>query len=104
MLKTKRVKAGSWETLEWFWNTGGVAYFRAPRGATIKVRYGVGFVGKDRQKQTLNGSDIKKLKVDKYYYSLTRARMQIKVQQTTDVQYFVKPAGDTSELTPELPF
>lgn len=43
MLKTKRIKSGSWQTVEWFWNAGGKAFFKAPGGASIKVRYGVGF-------------------------------------------------------------
>lgn len=104
MLKTKRIKKGSWETVEWFWNAGGRAFFKAPAGASIKVRYGVGWFGKDRQKQTLNGSDLRELEVGNLF-SLSRARMQIKVSQTTDVTYDIY-LGDleTIPVTPEIPF
>ncbi len=50
-VKTVSVRKGDWRTLETFFNAKGVAFFRAPVGATIKVRYGVGWLGKDRQVQ-----------------------------------------------------
>lgn len=60
MIRTKRITSGGWRTVETFWNAAGTAFFKAPAGAQIKVRYGVGWFGFDRQKQTLNGNDYKK--------------------------------------------
>jgi hypothetical protein len=101
MIRTKRIEAGDWQTVETFWNANGTAFFKLPAGASIKVRYGAGFLGVDRQKQTLNGSDYKKLSVG--LASLSRARMQIKVSQTTDVTYDVY-GGGVAVTTPEIPF
>lgn len=101
MLRTKRIEAGDWRTVESFWNANGSAFFKLPAGASIKVRYGVGFLGVDRQKQTLDGSSYKKLSVG--IASLSRARMQIKVSQTTDVTYDVY-GGGVAVTTPEFPF
>ncbi|MER3425202.1 MAG: hypothetical protein C4293_20235 [Nitrospiraceae bacterium] len=53
MIRTKRIATGGWRTVESFWSARGTAFFRAPAGARIKVRYGVGWFGFDRQKQTL---------------------------------------------------
>lgn len=91
MLRTKFAKKGKWRTLEKFWNAKGSAFFKAPNGAKIKVRYSVGWFGKDRQKQTLNGSDYKRLSIGRW--SVTYARIQIKVSTNTDVTYDVYPGG-----------
>ena len=101
MRRTKHVKANDWRTVEWFFNANGVAFFLMPSGAQIKVRYGFGWVGYDRQKQTLNGANIAKLQVGAW--SVTRARMQVKVTVDTDLVYQVFPGGN-SLTTPELPF
>jgi hypothetical protein len=101
VIKTKHVKSSSWRTVESFWNAKGTAFFRAPSGASIKVRYGVGFLGFDRQKQTLNGSDYKKLSVGTG--SVTYARMQVKVSKSTDVTYDVY-GGGVAVTSPEIPF
>lgn len=61
--------------------------FRAPEGAKIKVRYGIGFLGFNRQEQTFNGSTFKNLSVGTG--SIGGARMQIKVSRDTDVTYDV---------------
>ena len=92
MVRTKNIRSGDWRTVEWFVNAAGTAFFQAPAGAQIKVRYGVGVLGKDRQKQTLNGAEWKRLHVSKSW-SLSRARMQIRVAATTDVAYHIY-AGD----------
>ena len=89
-LQTKYVKKGKWRTLEKFWNAKGTAFFKAPKGAKIKVRYGKWF-GKNRQKRTLNGVDYKKLSVGGW--SLSYARMQIKVAKHTEVTYVICPGG-----------
>ena len=101
MAHTKRIEAGDWRTVESFWNANGTAFFKLPIGASIKVRHGVGFLGFDRQKQTLNGSDYKKLSVGTG--SISRARMQIKVSQTTDVTYDIY-GGGVAVTTPKIPF
>ncbi len=100
MLRTKRVNKGDWRTLEWFFNAGGTLFVSHPVGAEIKVRYGVGWLGYDRQKQRLDGTN-KKLQVGAW--SVTRARMQIKVQTTTDVTYDVYPGNSTINF-PEQDF
>jgi hypothetical protein len=103
MIRTKRITSGSWQTIEWFFNATGFAFFKAPAGSTIKVRYGLGAFGKDRQKQTLNGREYKRLVVTAAF-SLARARMQVKVPQTTDVTYDVYPGDPNIKLTPEKEF
>lgn len=101
MIRTKHIQSGDWRTVEWFWNAQGTAFFRAPAGARIKVRYGVGFLGFDRQVQTLDGNSVKKLKVGTG--SIARARMQVKVSQSTDLTYDVYPGG-VAVTTPDLQF
>ncbi len=101
MINTKHIGKGDWRTVESFWNANGVAFFKAPSGAQIKVRYGYGWLGFDRQKQTLNGFDYKKLDVG--LGSLGYARMQIKVSQSTDVTYDVY-GGGVARPSPEIPF
>ena len=75
-------------------------FFARPR-AEIKVRYGVGWFGKDRQKQKLNGSGYKTLSVGGW--SVTYARMQMKVSESTNVTYDVYP-GSVPIVSPEIPF
>ena len=87
MIRTKRVEGGKWRTVESFWRATGIASFRAPAGAKIKVRYGVGFLGIDSQEQTLDGLEEKRLTVGGG--SITIARMQVKVSQTTEITYDV---------------
>ena len=91
LIREKYVKKGKWRTLEKFWNAKGTAFFRAPAGATIKVRYGVGWFGKDRQKQTLDGFNYKKLSVGSW--SVSYARMQIKVARSGNFTYSACPGG-----------
>lgn len=101
MVRRKHISSGNWRTVESFWNAKGTAFFQAPVGAQIKVRYGVGWFGFDSQKQTLDGVAYKKLVVD--LGSLSLARMQIKVSQTTDVTYDVYGDGLARPL-PEIQF
>lgn len=90
----KYVQAGDWRTLVSLWNTTATGVFRAPAGAEIKVRYGVGWLGKDRQKQKLDGFTPKILSVGRW--SATYSRMQIKVQESmyVDFDYFPGVAGE----------
>ena len=101
MIRTKRINAGDWRTVESFWNARGSAFFKAPAGAQIKVRYGVGWLGVDRQKHTINGTSYKKLDVGAA--SLGYAQMQMRVTQSTDVTYDVYGEG-VARLSPEIPF
>ncbi len=89
---TVHVKAGAFRTLQTFFNASATGVFRDPKGATIKVRIGVGFLGFDRQKQTLNGDDTKTLKISGGT-SLLRARMQIRVLKDSDVTYTLHLPG-----------
>lgn len=75
------LQSGDWRTLATLWNASALARFVGPSGATVKIRYGVGWFGWDSQKQTLNGSTIKQLSVSKTA-SVSRARIQIKVPAT----------------------
>jgi hypothetical protein len=101
MIRTKHVTPGAWRTLETFWNANGLAFFRLPRGTQIKVRYGGGWLGFDRQKQTLDGDQFKRLEVG--IWSLGYARMQVRVGQTTDITYDVYGDG-VARPSPEIPF
>ena len=87
--RTKYVKKGKWRTLEWFWKASGTAYFLHPAGARIKVRYGVGIIGWDSQKQKLDGNERKTLSVGAG--SVAYARMQMKVNKSIEVAYDIHP-------------
>lgn len=101
MITKKHISSGGWRTVESFWNVKGTAFFQAPAGAQIKVRYGIGWLGFDRQKQALDGVEYKKLVVG--LGSLGFARMQIRVSQTADVTYDVYGDGLARPL-PEISF
>lgn len=90
-IREKFVKKGKWRTMEWFVNAKGVTFFKGPKDSSIKVRYGAGWLGKDRQKQKLDGATYKKLKVGKW--SVIRARMQIKVKEDALVIYYYDGSG-----------
>jgi hypothetical protein len=101
MIRTKRITSGGWRTIETFWNAKGTAFFKAPAGAQIKIRYGIGWLGFDRQKQTLDSTNYKKLSVGNV--SVAYACMQISVPSTTDVVYDVY-GGGIAVSTPEIDF
>ena len=96
ILRQKHVKAGDWRTLESYWNATGHGYFREPAGAEIKVLYGASWLSKDRQKQRLDGINIKKLEIGAW--SVSYARIQIKVPQDTDVNYLACSGGLAKSL------
>jgi hypothetical protein len=101
-IRQKSVRAGDWRTLETFWNVTTTGFFQAPAGAQIKIRYGGGWpFGSDSQRQTLDGSSIKRLVVGKA--SLVVARMQIRTSSDTTVVYAVEP-GNVANLPPEIHF
>jgi hypothetical protein len=84
--RIRYVRAGDWRTLETFWNVSATGYFRLPAGAQIKVRYGVGWLGYDSQKKTLDGT-LKTLRVGSA--SLLLARMQMKFSRSAYVYYTI---------------
>ena len=101
MIWAKQIASGGWRTVESFWNARATAFLTVPSGAQIMDRYGVSWFSFDRQKQTLNGTDLKKLEVG--LGSLGYARMQVHVSQTTDVTYDVYGGGLARSLL-EIPF
>ena len=80
------VKAGGWRTVFVMWGSAVTVrgVFTRPAGARIKVRYGFGWFGRDRQKQTLDGTNAKTLKVSGVTTYL-RVRFQVKVQADTTI-------------------
>ena len=46
MIKIKRLPGGNTLTVESFWNSTGAAFFRAPAGAKINVKYAVGWASR----------------------------------------------------------
>ncbi len=83
VVKTKRVKANGWRTLEWGVNASFHIRFFLPRGATVKVRKGLGWFGWDSQKTTLNGQNPVILHVS----GIVPSRVQIYVRTDADVTY-----------------
>ena len=100
-IRTKSVSAGDWRTLETFWNVTTTAFFQAPPGAEIKIRYSGWWFGVDRQRQTLDGENIKRLVVSPW--SVFTARIQIRVKQNTNVLYDVEP-GNVAVMPPGTQF
>jgi hypothetical protein len=101
MIRVKHLSAGTTHTVESFWNATGTAFFRAPAGAKINVKYGKGRLSVNRQVQTLDGETIKKLSVGRS--SIFLARMRVKVPQETEITYDVYP-GNVAITTPEFRF
>jgi hypothetical protein len=90
--ETVFVRKGSWRTLRTFFRASATGVFLRPAGATIKVRFGVSFLGFDRQKQSLDGETTKTLVVS-LGSSLLRARMQIRVSKDDEVTYTLHLPG-----------
>ena len=98
-LRKKHVTKGDWRTLETFWNVTTTAFFKSPPGAIIKIRYGGGWIfAADRQKQTLDGHDYKKLSVSRW--SVLVSRIQILTGVDTDVVYDVEPSSVAVDAPP----
>jgi hypothetical protein len=92
MRKTRFVDVGAWTTLERLWGRTGRAVFVGPARAEIKVRYGNGLgLGKDLQRQTLDGLHARELRIG--LGSLVYARMQILVPRSREVTYDFYPAS-----------
>jgi hypothetical protein len=84
--------ADSWKTLESFWGkvSATTAFFRLPAGVTIKVRYGYGWFGFDRQKKTLDGQAPKTLGVSGW---VGYARMQARSPRRVPISWSIEIAG-----------
>ena len=83
--REKCVSSGDRRTLETFWNTTVTGWFQGPAGAQIRVRYAAGWFGVNRQTQTLDGINLKRLDIGAW--SKVVARMQIKVPQSGCITY-----------------
>lgn len=83
--RTTWVSAGSYRTLAGLWHTTAVGTFRCPAEARIRVRYGYGWLARNRQNQTLDCDSYKRLSVGAW--SVLYARMQIKVPTSQYVQW-----------------
>lgn len=77
---------GPWWTLESFIGKVGrtTFVFRAPAGVHVKVRYGVGFLGWDSQRQLTDGQNDKRLTISGW---VGRARIQAGVHQTLTLEW-----------------
>jgi hypothetical protein len=99
MLQTRYLTGGTTHTIAEFWNSTATAFFRAPAGAIIRVKYGKGrYTSSNRQQQTLDGETIKALRVGKG--SLVYARMRVKLPEDGEITYDMYP-GEVAQLTPE---
>lgn len=87
--------------METFWNNNAIGFFRGPSGAKINVKYGKGWFSVNRQSQTLNGRDYKKLTVGRG--SVAVARMRVKLPATGEITYDVY-TGDLVVTSPQVPF
>lgn len=77
---------GDWRTLETFFGKipRTVATFRLPSGVKLKLRYGYGWLGWNRQSTTTDGMTEKRLVVDGL---VGRARMQAKSERRTQLTW-----------------
>lgn len=91
--RERDVRAGGWRTLEKFWGTAeAIGVFDDPSGAHIKMRYGWGWFGFDRQEQQLTGTSAKYLRAGGLA-GVGRQRMQMKVDRSTTVLYTLQLTG-----------
>jgi hypothetical protein len=86
------VSAGEYRTLATIWNASAAAQFRCPAGAKIRVRYGAGWLSKNRQQQTLDCNTAKRLSIGSSW-SKFGARMQIKVPESGYVTWWYITEG-----------
>ena len=89
MFRTLRLKAGEWRTVESLWGGSATAFFRAPEGAQVRVFYGLGRLGTERQTQTLAGEHYAKVSVR--LGSFARARVQVMVPRDATFTYDIYP-------------
>ena len=89
--KSAQVRAGGWRTLHGGWNISFQCRFLAPAGARVRAKYGGGWFSWTRQNQTLDGVAYKTVSIGSG--SLAYARVQIRVQQDTIVDYTYVATG-----------
>lgn len=90
--KTVFVNAGKWRTLETHWSSAEIRfYFRNPQGAKIRVRYGYGWLSKNRQTQTVDGNSEKIISIGTW--GLTRAKVQMKTLNNSNITYDIEVIG-----------
>ena len=82
------VRAGGWRTVYEVWGSTATRYgvFLRPAGAEIRLRYGVGWLGRSRQRQTLDGVNARTLKHGGATNFL-RVRFQVRVRSDTDMNW-----------------
>jgi len=88
MFRTLRLKAGAWRTVEALRGTSATAFFRAPAGAQIRVHYGLGPFGAERQVQTLDGEHYAKVEVGR---GVVPAKIQVMVARDATFTYDIYP-------------
>ena len=90
--REKLIKKDKWVTLETHWSSAKVNfYFKRPSGAKIRVRYGFGWFSRNRQKQTLDGSNEKTISIG--FWGLTRSKIQIRHSVEALIVYDVEAIG-----------
>jgi len=88
MFRTLRLKAGAWRTVEALRGTSATAFFRAPIGAQVRVYYGLGPLGAERQVQTLDGEHYAKVEVGA---SVVPVKIQVLVPRDATFTYDIYP-------------
>ena len=101
MFRTLRVKAGAWQTVESLWGSSATAFFRAPADAQVRVYYGFGRLGTERQTQTLDGEQYAKVAVG--IGSFAHARIQVMVRRDSTFTYDIYP-GPVGVRAPAVAF
>jgi len=101
MFRTLRLKAGAWQTVESLWGSSATAFFRAPASAQVRVYYGLGRLGTERQTQTLDGEHYTKVAVG--IGSIARARIQVMVRRDSTLTYDIYP-GPVGVRAPAVAF
>lgn len=101
MFRTLRLKAGTWRTVEALRGTSATAFFRAPIGAKVRVYYGLGPLGAERQLQTLDGETYAKVEVGAG--SLLNAKIQVMVPRDATFTYDIYP-GPRGVRAPAVAF
>jgi len=101
MFRTLRLKSGEWRTVESLWGGSTTAFFRAPEGAKVRVFYGLGRFGAERQTQTLDGERYAKVSVR--LGSFAHARIQVMVPRDATFTYDIYP-GPLGVRAPAVAF
>ncbi len=92
--RTVHVTADDWRTVYQVWGSTATRYgvFTRPAGTQIRIRYGVGWLGRSTQQQTLDGVNAKHLK-HKGVANYLRVRFQVRVQSDTTLTWTLLHEG-----------